>query len=76
MEAGGISGFFAILPPCRLTTLNGGGTVRTRFVVTVNNTAYFPATFYNYFTAESGGTVAYYQQGSVTLTTDIRPTGI
>ncbi|KPQ01090.1 MAG: extracellular S8 family protease [Bacteroidetes bacterium HLUCCA01] len=71
VEAGGFLDF-ANFTAGRLTTLNGGGTVRTRFVVTGSpNTAYFPATFYNYFTAETGGTVAYYQQGSVTLPTDI-----
>lgn len=71
VEAGGFLDF-ANFTAGRLTTLNGGGTVRTRNIVTgTPNEAYFPFTFYNYFINATGGTVTYYQQGNVTLPTRI-----
>ena len=55
-----------------LVSLSGSGTLRSRNVVSgTPNIAYFPTVTTNNFITASGGTVVYYQQGNVTIPTNI-----
>jgi fibronectin-binding autotransporter adhesin len=55
-----------------LTTLEGGGRLRSGRIVTgTPNVAYYPTVTNNHFITSTGGTVEFYQQGDVTLPTNI-----
>src|SRR5690606_27268801 len=55
-----------------LVSLSGSGTLRSRNIVSgTPDVAYFPTVTTNNFITGSGGTVVYYQQGNVTLPTNI-----
>jgi fibronectin-binding autotransporter adhesin len=71
IEEGGVLDFVNFTTTT-LNTLEGGGRLRTRNIVSgTPDVAYFPSVTNNLFIGPNGGTVEYYQQGNITLPTTI-----